>query len=66
MGPGYESECESQWEDRASRAKADGCDQEYEALLAYLWYDQEPNAPCTDLEATFVNLCPTIDVRDAD
>jgi hypothetical protein len=74
--PDYETVCRSQCEDRVGQAEDEACFQEYGALLAcieetscemyYLWYDQEPNAPCSDLEAEFVSLCPSIDVRDSD
>lgn len=76
FGPEYESECESQCEERATLARDNNCLDEYEALLActeeascetyYLWYEQEPGAPCTDLESDLVNLCPAIDLRDGD
>jgi hypothetical protein len=74
--PDYDSVCRAQCEDRVTQAEDDDCLQEYESLLAcleetscetyYLWYEQEPNAPCVDLEAEFVNSCPSIDVRDSD
>ena len=74
--PDYESGCRDDCEDRVSQSETDGCLQQYEALLAcleetscetyYLWYEQDPTAPCTDLEAELVSLCPSIEVRDAD
>src|SRR5262245_28891592 len=74
--PDYDSVCRSQCEDRATQAEESDCFEEYGALLAcleetscqtyYLWYYQAPDAPCVDLEAEFVSLCPSIDVRDSD
>lgn len=74
--PDYESVCQSQCETRVTQAEDEDCSQEYGALLAcieetscemyYLWYEQEPDAPCMNLEAEFLSVCSSIDVRDTD
>ena len=74
VSPDYESVCDSRCEMRVDVSESDGCSREYEELLTcleeascvdyYLWYTQADLAPCAGLEAEFVSLCPSIELRD--
>jgi hypothetical protein len=74
--PDYDSVCRTECEDRVTLAEVEDCSDEYEALLTcieeqscetyYLWYEQQPDAPCTNLEAELVSVCSSIDLRDTD
>lgn len=74
--PDYGELCESSCDERVEQAHADDCLAQYEALLTcldetsctdyYLWYDELAGAPCSELEAEFVAVCPSIRLRDGD
>lgn len=74
--PDYGELCESSCDERVEQAQADDCLAQYEALLTcldetsctdyYLWYDESAGAPCSELEAEFVAVCPSIRLRDGD
>lgn len=74
--PDYGEVCESSCDERVEQAQADDCLAQYEALLTCLdetsctdydlWYDESAGAPCSELEAEFVAVCPSIELRDGE